>query len=252
LVLGGSLKEAVRDDVRRFFARQDFYDAHEVAWRRGLLFVGPPGNGKTHTIRALLREFGGNVVYVRSFRGQRRTDEQNMADVFARARRIAPCVLVLEDLDCLVSDATRSSLLNELDGLSSNRGILTIATTNHPQKLDRSLLDRPSRFDRKFHFPVPELAERRAFLASWCQRLHAELKPSDAALDDAVERSAGFTFAYLKELLVSTATRWVGEPAPPPVDALLREQVDALRAEMKSVVETHGTFLDGPRRIGLQ
>jgi len=49
----------------------------------------------------------------------------------------------------------RSLFLNELDGFAQNAVLLTIATTNHPHKLDRSILDRPSRFDRKFHFPLP-------------------------------------------------------------------------------------------------
>jgi transitional endoplasmic reticulum ATPase len=69
--------------------------------------------------------------------------------VFERARREAPCLLVLEDLDSLITDRNRSFFLNELDGLEGNDGLFLIGSTNHPERLDGSLSNRPSRFDRK-------------------------------------------------------------------------------------------------------
>jgi transitional endoplasmic reticulum ATPase len=72
-----------------------------------------------------------------------------MEDVFDKARQLAPCVLVLEDLDSLINDNNRSFFLNQLDGLQSNDGLLIIGTTNHLNQLDPGLSSRPSRFDRK-------------------------------------------------------------------------------------------------------
>lgn len=72
-----------------------------------------------------------------------------MADVFDKARQLAPCVLVLEDLDSLINDKNRSFFLNQLDGLQSNHGLLIIGTTNYFDRLDPGLNSRPSRFDRK-------------------------------------------------------------------------------------------------------
>ena len=72
-----------------------------------------------------------------------------MADVFDKARQLAPCVLVLEDLDSLINDKNRSFFLNQLDGLQSNDGLFIIGTTNHFDRLDPGLNSRPSRFDRK-------------------------------------------------------------------------------------------------------
>ena len=76
-------------------------------------------------------------------------EEASMADVFDKARQLAPCVLVLEDLDSLINDKNRSFFLNQLDGLQSNDGLFIIATTNHFDRLDPGLSSRPSRFDRK-------------------------------------------------------------------------------------------------------
>ena len=72
-----------------------------------------------------------------------------MADVFDKARQLAPCVLVLEDLDNLINDKNRSFFLNQLDGLQSNDGLFIVGTTNHLDRLDPGLSSRPSRFDRK-------------------------------------------------------------------------------------------------------
>ena len=72
-----------------------------------------------------------------------------MADVFDKARQLAPCVLVLEDLDSLINDKNRSFFLNQLDGLQSNHGLFIIGTTNYFDRLDPGLNSRPSRFDRK-------------------------------------------------------------------------------------------------------
>jgi len=55
----------------------------------------------------------------------------------------------------MVTDTVRSYLLNELDGLAQNDGILTIATTNHPERIDDAILNRPSRSDVKYHFDLP-------------------------------------------------------------------------------------------------
>lgn len=76
-------------------------------------------------------------------------DEWGIHLVFEKAREAAPCVVVLEDLDSLITDANRSFFLNQLDGLTGNDGLLVIGSTNHFDRLDPGLSSRPSRFDRK-------------------------------------------------------------------------------------------------------
>ena len=76
------------------------------------------------------------------------------------ARRMAPCLLIFEDIDSLVSPMVRSYFLNEVDGLESNHGILMIGSTNHLERLDPGIAKRPSRFDRKYFFDVPSRNER--------------------------------------------------------------------------------------------
>lgn len=234
LILPAALLEQVRDDVRRFVTAKDTYERYRVPWKRGLLLLGPPGNGKTHTLRALIAETKWPCLYVKSFRNRNGSTEGGVHAVFERARRAAPCVLVLEDLDCLVTEETRSVLLNELDGFAQNQGLLVIASTNHPEKIDRSLLDRPSRFDRKFHFALPGPEERRRYLQRWQGEVEAELRLSPAGLELLVDGTHGFTFAYLKELTFSAMLAFMERPLAGEMDTVAAEVLTGLKGEMSS------------------
>jgi transitional endoplasmic reticulum ATPase len=100
-----------------------------------VIFYGPPGNGKTISIKALMHTVSQmtpavELLYVRtlhSFYG----DERSIRKIFAMARQRAPCVLVFEDLDALITTRTRSYFLNEVDGITANDGVCMIASTNH-------------------------------------------------------------------------------------------------------------------------
>jgi ATPase family associated with various cellular activities (AAA) len=247
LILRGSLKREIQEDVNQFLASRATYERYRVPWKRGILFVGPPGNGKTHAVKALLNAVSLPCLYVKSFRSRWGTDHANIRAVFERARQATPCILVLEDLDSLVDGNNRSFFLNELDGFAANAGILTIATTNHPERLDPAILDRPSRFDRKYHFELPAPAERRAYVALWNDALEPEMRPTERAYAQVVERTEGFSFAYLKELFLSSMMRWMDSPVPGGMDGAILAQVAALREQMSSAsMEPAGDPGDDP------
>src|SRR4029077_18785777 len=115
-------------------------------------------------------------------KAQYSTDHAQIRSVFERARKTTPCLLVLEDLDSLINDLNRSFFLNELDGFAANTGILVLATTNHPERLDPALLNRPSRFDRKYLFALPAHTERHAYICAWNAALEPALQIPDSAV----------------------------------------------------------------------
>ncbi len=234
LILRGNLKQQIREDLERFFAMRQTYEEYGIPWKRGVLFVGSPGNGKTHTVKALINALRLPCLYVKSFRAEHVTDEDNIHAVFERARKTAPCLLVLEDLDSLLTVHNRSFFLNELDGFAANAGIVTLATTNHPEKLDPSILDRPSRFDRKYPFEIPEQPERLAYITLWNETFQASLRISEEKAVQLSELTAGFSFAYLKELFLSSMMRWVGSAEQGTMEQTMIEQVDILREQMVS------------------
>ena len=244
LVLAGTQKEEIRADAHRFFAARDLYRQHGVPWKRGVIFYGPPGNGKTHALKALVNDLGLPCLYVKSFRNSYGPDEESMAAVFGQARKSAPCVLVFEDLDALISKRNRSFFLNELDGFAGNDGILTLATSNHPKRLDPAIVDRPSRFDRKYEFGLPGLPERLIFLGQWSRSLEPEMRLSPAGLRAVAEASAGFSFAYLKELCLTGLMRWIDRPGgggEAAMDAIMQDTAALLAGQVAPLKKRHGT-----------
>jgi SpoVK/Ycf46/Vps4 family AAA+-type ATPase len=232
LILQGTLKEEIQADFDRFLASRETYDRYGIPWKRGVLLVGPPGNGKTHAVKALVNRLSLPCLYVKSFKSEYGTEHGNIHSVFERARQTTPCILVLEDLDSLVDDNNRSFFLNELDGFASNTGVMVLATTNHPERLDPSILDRPSRFDRKYHFELPGLEERVGYLRFWNETVQPELRLSENGTRVVAEATDGYSFAYLKELWLSSMMRWMNKPEPAGMDTVMAEQADLLREQM--------------------
>jgi len=233
LILPPGLKEAIRDDAACFFASRDRYQQFHIAWKRGLILIGPPGNGKTHMIQALINDLQKPCLYLKSLRARYQNEDRSIREVFDRARVAAPCILVMEDLDSLIDDENRSFFLNELDGFRKNEGLLVIATTNHPDKLDPAIVDRPSRFDRKYHFRLPALPERKAYLRWWNSQLDAAVRMSEAGIDSVAGATQGFSFAYLKELGLASMMAWINQ-TDRALEEIMSQQVALLRAQMSS------------------
>lgn len=240
LILPADLKREIQKDFAAFFSSRQVYENHRIPWKRGVLLIGPPGNGKTHTVKALINAANQPCLYVKSFNACWGTDKDLIAEVFARARKTTPSIIVLEDLDSLIDNRNRSFFLNELDGFATNTGVVVVATTNHPEKLDQAILERPSRFDRKYYFNLPEEPERLEFVNSWNKSFESDLRLSDIVLPQIVEATGGFSFAYLKELFVSSMMEWVAHRKPGEMDtiilrraATLREQLDGVRNKKK-------------------
>ena len=235
LILRDSLKDEIKSDFTQFFNSREIYERYGIPWRRGSLFIGPPGNGKTHTVKALINFLERPCLYVRNFGYGDDHDEiaLNMEDVFKRAR-MTPTVVVLEDLDSMITNENRAFFLNELDGFRVNTGVVVLATTNHPEKLDTAILDRPSRFDRKYNFDLPADTERLAYIQQWNRELQAELRLSYHTAKCVVNETVGFSFAYLKELFVASMAQWMTSSGKSSMDDVIQEQVKSLRTQMKT------------------
>ncbi|KAF2260436.1 P-loop containing nucleoside triphosphate hydrolase protein [Lojkania enalia] len=215
VILDEGMKSALIADVENFFDSQTTYDKLKVPWKRGIIYYGPPGNGKTISIKAMMHS-----LYQRGVKDNKQTvptlyvrtltsyagPEYSLRAIFAKARQEAPCYLVFEDLDSIVSDSVRSYFLNEVDGLKSNDGILMVGSTNHLDRLDPGISKRPSRFDRKYYFPDPNFAERVEYARFWQGKLkdNDEIEFPDLLCDRIAEITNGFSFAYMQEAFVAS------------------------------------------------
>jgi len=247
------MKKNIKEDTESFFDSKELYKELGVPWKRGIIFHGIPGNGKTASIKALIRTLYDRddqipSLYVKSLATPCGGLENSIRSIFQRARAVAPCFLILEDLDSLISDEVRSYFLNEVDGLESNDGILILGSTNHLDKLDPAISKRPSRFDRKYHFKLPNEEERIAYSEFWRKKLQKsrrvefpeEISPIIAKLTE------GFSFAYIKELFVmslliiahGTTDNTVDEKELAienlPEDAELSDEQDKLRQKIEA------------------
>jgi len=236
VILDATFKKRLQDDINGFFASEEVYKELSIPWKRGIIFMGPPGNGKTISLKAVMKASTNPVLYVRNFTSFM-GDEASMQAVFSMARRMAPCILVLEDLDSLITNRNRSFFLNELDGLHGNDGLLLIASTNHFDQLDPALSNRPSRFDRKFEFGAPTYDERILYVKYWQKKLkdNEDISFPDDLVEEIAKLTDRFSFAYLKEAMVSTLVVLAGEPGRGFED-VLKEQIASLR---KSIDEGH-------------
>ena len=233
LILPDELKQGVINDFDRFIASRAAYQEYNIPWKRGILFVGPPGNGKTQMVKAIVNHLNLPCLYIKSFYSSCGA-EASIKRVFARARRIKPCLIVMEDIDSLITEFSRSFFLNELDGFAENDGVMVLATTNYPKKLDAALVNRPSRFDRKYHFGLPKKIEREKYLRVWSEKLHADARLSDEGIQQITKLTKKFSFAYLKELALSSLMEWMENPTVGRMNEVMKARATALQEQMKS------------------
>ncbi|KAI9813679.1 MAG: hypothetical protein M1827_003750 [Pycnora praestabilis] len=206
VILDGNTKKALTEVSERFFDSEDVYKGIGVPWKRGLIFWGPAGNGKTISIKALMHTLYDRVNPIPTMYVKSAPTTWSIRNVFVVARAMAPCLLILEDIDTIVTPQTRSYFFNEVDGLENNDGILMVASTNHLDQLDPGLSKRPSRFDRKYLFPLPSQAERVLYCGFWREKL--KIRPTiifPKKLCIAIAGiTQGFSFAYMQEAFVAT------------------------------------------------
>jgi transitional endoplasmic reticulum ATPase len=204
------LKEEIRLKIIYPLTHAEIYKAYGKAIGGGILMYGPPGCGKTHLARATAGEIKAGFISVGindvldMWIGR---SEQNLHEIFQRARDNAPCVLFFDEVDALGASRAdmRSSagrhlinqFLSEMDGVNSNNdGLLILAATNSPWHVDGAFR-RPGRFDRILFVPPPDGNARISIL-----RLLLRGKPvGDIDYATLAKKSEQFSGADLKAVI---------------------------------------------------
>lgn len=198
LIIPKDIEKEIRTSVEGFLNSKKFYHDNSIAWKRGMILWGDPGNGKTLAIKIMLSEYGFKPVTIQP--GHPQTD-QLLEEAFDYAESHGPSMLFLEDFPELIAGTNGSHFLQLLDGVKSKEGLLIVATANDLSKIPTNITDRPSRFDRKIFFPNPDKATALSFLKSKFKNCLTK-----AQYNKIVSRvvKENFSFAYLKELYVTS------------------------------------------------
>ncbi|MEZ6121952.1 MAG: ATP-binding protein [Planctomycetaceae bacterium] len=218
IVLPEDTMKRIKRNTVGFFQKVDRLKQHGFSARRGLLFHGPPGTGKTRTACWLTHSLPGVTVFLV-------TGEQlwNIRESCQLARELAPAMLILEDVDLIATRRDASfqttalhQLMNEMDGLDSASELLFLLTTNQPDQIEQALANRPGRIDQAIHFPLPD---------DQCRQRLVELYSNQSTLQISdwptlLKRTSGASPAFIKELVRKAAMISV-ESSDEPSDALV-------------------------------
>lgn len=209
--LGGyvRVKERLRAEILDVLAYKDQRtDSDEIARLeslipRGMIFWGPPGTGKTLFAKAMATAIGAAITVVSGPELKSRwvgESEENLRQIFHKARQSAPAIIVFDELDSFASargtytgsgveHSMVNQLLTEMDGFHSDELVFVVGTTNFVEILDPALL-RPGRFEFHLHIPYPEADDRREILRIYNARM--ALAMDDDTLEFAVRRTGEF------------------------------------------------------------
>jgi len=211
--LGGldEVKRLLDAVVEHSHMHAEIYEQVGLAPPRGILLVGPAGTGKTAMARALSGEkqipliaIDGPQLYSKWLGDT----ERALREVFKKARRAAPCILFFDTIDALapkfgadqfatdVYQRILSQLLREIDNLRDVKGVILLAATDRPERVEPALL-RSGRFDYTLTFARPDAADRAAILRLCCRRV--PLAP-DVDFKELVGQLEGFTGADIESL----------------------------------------------------
>lgn len=252
VVLPETVCQVVRLHVEGFLRNGARLRSLGVKARRGLILEGPPGTGKTLLGKVLADTLDCSFIWVmpRHIRPWRPSD---FADVLEVARFVAPVVVFLEDLDLCAEergprgDLCLGELMNQLDGAADNDDILTIATTNRLEVIEKAIRNRPGRFDRVLHIGDMDDGCRRRLLA----RLLAKAEISVEDMAHLVSVTDGYTGAQIEELantlyilaverLCGASGNGNGGPGGIAIDRpLIAEALGEFRVELKAHVGFH-------------
>ena len=234
---------------------------------KGMIFLGPPGTGKTLFAKAMATAIGAAITVVSGPELKSRwvgESEENLRQIFHRARQSAPAIIVFDELDSFaaargtytgsgVEHSMVNQLLTEMDGFHSEELVFVVGTTNFAEVLDPALL-RPGRFEFMLHIPYPDADDRRAILGIYDRAMG--LAMTDEAREYAVRRTGEYVEGgapgtrysgdHLNALCRTLARIRLREDAtgpttPADVDRALTEWIDRPKMTPKEerVVATH-------------
>lgn len=206
MVLEDSFIEEILSEIKNFLGllknendpRAKVFKKMNYIHKRGYLFHGPPGSGKTAIIMLVAAEMikEGHLVLVAK-------NPDVLAAIVSEVREIEPerpIMLILEELDSIIYRYGEDGLASFLDGESQVNHVITMATTNKPEEIGEKFTNRPSRFDRVIYVDLPSEPARESYLKNVLSKFRDDY---EALAKKLASQTDGFSIAHLRDLIFS-------------------------------------------------
>ena len=237
VILDAGIKREICANTIGFLASRERLAGYGIPPKRGVLLVGEPGTGKTLACKALMAQAKGITCILAH--AYALGEDEYITELYELAQDLSPSIVFIEDIDLITQNRVELgysrgpallSLLSALDGVEEQREIVTIATTNHLEIIDKAIGHRPSRFDRVITLPLPSLPERKQLIALLSKKIPLE----EASKEYIARKTERCTPAQLQEIMYSLAIKHCSE-TPAEEKQSLRPTTDDIDSAVSKV-----------------
>ena len=186
--------DAILSEVSDFWKLKKIFEDFDYLHKLGILVYGPPGGGKSACVALVIKEIirRRGVVFL--------ADNPGVLigglEEFRAVEPSRPCLIILEEIDSIISRYGDATLLSLLDGERSPVNVIFIATTNYPEDLEERIKNRPGRFDLRIEMGLPSYDDRLFYL-----KKKLEKREKEAVLIKYADQTDGWSIAHVKELI---------------------------------------------------
>ena len=238
IIIEDSVHSTIERNVFDFHRRRQQLNDVGIPNKKGLLFFGPPGTGKTFTCKYIYSQLPDVTCLIAS--GKSLAQIKPLCNV---ARMLQPSLVVLEDVDLVFASreinlysSVLGDMLDELDGFQTDDAVTFLLTTNSIERLEAAIKDRPGRISQCLYFGPPSQPLRERYLRRYVQ----DYDSSQLDMEELVLLTDGTTHAYLKELVFRAVQ--VALENTDPGDSV---EPDGLRLENEHFVIAHREMTEG-------
>jgi len=191
--------DKIIDEIQKFWEREELFKEYKLNYQRGILLYGQPGGGKSCVIQLAVKDIIDRNGIVIKFTNPEAFNEG--VRMFREIEPDTPLVVIMEDLDTTIQRYNESDVLNILDGVDQIQKVVYLATTNYPEVLGERIINRPSRFDKRFKIDYLDAESRLIYFKHIIGE--ERIASLNIDLDLWVKDTEEFSIAHLKELFTS-------------------------------------------------